>query len=143
MSSGSADTHASRHELHGLQPVLPVVDVSASAAFFEQVLGFEVEFLLGTPATHGRVRSGDGSYGQPVFIHLSLADPAQFKPCGELRIHVGHELDALFNTYAERGARVVAAPVNQPWGLREFVIAEPNGHLLRFCAEAKAHARVA
>jgi len=136
MSSRPVDNLARKHELHGLQPVLPVADVNASAAFFEEVLGFEVEFLVGTPATHGRVRTGDGSYGQPIFIHLGLADPSRFKPCGELRIHVGRELDALFTAYAARGAKVIAAPVTQPWGLREFVIAEPNGHLLRFCGEA-------
>jgi hypothetical protein len=28
---------------------------------------------------------------------------------------------------------VVEAPTSQPWGLREFAIREPDGHILRFC----------
>ena len=134
--SDAKSTLAREHQLHGLQPVLPVADVGASACFFEQVLGFDIEFLVGRPPTHARVKSGDGSYGQPIFIHLSLADRIPVEPCGELRIHVGRAIDVLFRAYAERGAKVVASPADRPWGLREFVIAEPNGHLLRFCAEA-------
>jgi catechol 2,3-dioxygenase-like lactoylglutathione lyase family enzyme len=130
----SADV-ARKHQLHGLQPVLPVSDVEASAAFFKNVLGFEVEFLRGSPAVHGRVKSGDGSYGQPIYVHLSKASAEQIHPTGELRIHVGSELDALFSEYVRRGAQVISLPVSQPWGLREFVLREPNGYLLRFCAE--------
>jgi len=94
-----SDDIARRHELHGLQPVLPVADVAASARFFERVLGFEIDFLYGAPATHGRVKSGDGSCGQPIFIHLSQAMPEDIRPSGELRMHVGRGLDALFDAY--------------------------------------------
>jgi len=58
------------------------------------------------------------------------------RPCGELRIHVGHDLDGLFEAYRELRVEVVFAPVSQPWGLREFAVRETNGHVLRFCSEA-------
>lgn len=132
----AAESIPQRYELHGLQPVLPVADVSASAAFFALVLGFEVDFLYGTPPTHGRVKAGDGSEGQAIFIHLSQAQPEAIYPSGELRIHVGRNLDALCDEYTRRGAQVISPPTTQPWGLREFVLREPNGHLFRFCAEA-------
>ena len=138
MPSQAAQDLAHRYQLHGVQPVLPVTDVAASAAFFAQSLGFEIEFLHGSPPSHGRVRSGDGSYGQPIYIHLTLAASQEVRPSGELRIHVGRELDALHAEYVRRGVQVICAPVTQPWGLREFVIREPNGHVLRFCAEAQS-----
>ena len=58
------------------------------------------------------------------------------RPSGELRIHVGRDLDGLFARYREAGVAIVFAPISQPWGLREFAIREINGHTLRFCAEA-------
>jgi uncharacterized glyoxalase superfamily protein PhnB len=115
--------------------VLPVADVDAAAAWFRDRLGFEIEFTVGSPAAHGRVRAGDGRWGQPIFIHLSR-DEAPVQPCGELRLHVGRGLDGLFDQLAGAGTTVLQAPLTQPWGLREFVIAGPAGHRLRFCAEA-------
>ena len=137
MQSQPPQDIARLHQLHGLQPVLPVADVAASVAFFSTVLGFDIDSLKGSPPTHARVRSGDGSYGQRMFIHLSLAKVSPV-PAIELRIHVGRELDGLHEVYQRRGARVVQEPKTEPWGLREFVVREPNGHLLRFCAEASA-----
>jgi len=125
-----------KHQLHGVQPVLPVADVAASAGFFRDVLGFDVDFLEGDPPVHGRVKKGDGSWGQPIYIHLTLAAPAEVRPSGELRIHVGRDLDGLFEVYRRSGVEVVFPPVSQSWGLREFAVRESNGHVLRFCAEA-------
>lgn len=129
---------AALHQLHGVQPVLKVADVAAAARYFVDVLGFELDFLTGEPVSHGRVRTGDGSYGQPIYIHLSRlgGDEAGRTPSGELRLHVGHDVDGLCETYRARGANVVQEPVSQPWGLREFVVLEANGHRLRFCGEA-------
>jgi uncharacterized glyoxalase superfamily protein PhnB len=124
------------HELHGVQPVLFVRDVAAAAAWFRDVLGFDLDFLHGEPPVHGRVMKGDGSYGQPIYIHLSTAPESELHPSGELRIHVGRDLDGLFAAYRERGVGVDFEPVTQPWGLREFRVRTPDGHRLRFCGEA-------
>ncbi|RYZ07901.1 MAG: VOC family protein, partial [Comamonadaceae bacterium] len=37
------------------------------------------------------------------------------------------------SAYIKRGVDVIEPPVSQPWGLREFAIREPDGHVLRFC----------
>jgi hypothetical protein len=129
------DGLARKHQLHGVQPVLPVVDVAAAAAYFVEVLGFEIDFLYGEPPVHGRVRSGDGSYGAPIYIHLARSAPDD-RPEVELRIHVGHDVDGLHAEYLRRGAQIEEAPVSRPWGLREFLLRTPDGHWLRFCAEA-------
>ena len=124
-----------KHQFHGVQPVLPVGDVAASAKYFCDVLGFELDFLEGDPPVHGRIKKGDGSWGQPVYIHLTQDAPDNVRPSGELRIYVGQDLDGLFDAYRGLGVSVVFAPVSQPWGLREFAVHELNGHTLRFCAE--------
>lgn len=136
-SGGTAPSDLGRaHELHGVQPVLPVRDVATAAAYFRDVLGFEIDFLVGEPPAHGRIMKGDGTYGQPIYIHLTLAAPEEVRPSGELRIHVGRDLDGLFETYRSRGCDVVFAPTSQAWGLREFAIRAIDGHVLRFCSEA-------
>lgn len=135
MTADSEDAELGReHQLHGVQPVLPVLDVAASAEFFHDVLGFEIDFLEGDPPTHARVKVV-GDWGHPIYIHLSLAKPEAVSPSGEIRLHVGRDLDGLFEAYRRLGAEVVFAPVSRPWGLREFAVREVNGHVLRFCAE--------
>lgn len=127
---------AKHHQLHGVQPVLPVPDVAAAADWFCRVLGFEIDFLFGEPVPHhGRVKAGDGSWGAPVYIHLQRCE-GPVTPCGETRLHVGHDIDALHAHATAQGATVLQAPTDQPWGLRELVLRSPGGHRLVLGAEA-------
>ena len=122
------------HQFHGIQPVLPVADVTRAARYFRDVLGFELDFIAGEPPSYARVKKGDRSYGDPVYIRLWQSPPRDAAPWrGEIVIHVGHDVDGLFRAYRQRGVAIVEPPTSQPWGLREFAIREPDGHLLRFC----------
>ncbi|MDM0043640.1 VOC family protein [Variovorax dokdonensis] len=124
-----------RHQFHGVQPVLPVADVTRAARYFCDVLGFEIDFIAGEPPSYARVKKGtDRRHGDPVYIRLwqcRSGGASGWK--GEIVIHVGRDVDGLHNAYVSRGVTVVEAPTSQPWGLREFAIREPDGHLLRFC----------
>ncbi len=127
---------AEHHQIHGVQPVLPVPDVAEAADWFVRVLGFDIDFLFGEPTpVHGRVKAGDGRWGSPVYIHLQRREGA-ITPCGETRLHVGHDIDALHAHAALQGATVLQPPVDQPWGLREMVLQAPGGHRLVLGAEA-------
>ena len=148
------------HQFHGIQPVLPVTDVVRAARYFSEVLGFELDFIAGEPPSYARVKHvprdadcfaalprrqhdgpgqsvalpGDRGPGDAVYIRLwqcSARETRQWR--GEIVIHVGRDIDGLHAAYKKRGVDVVEAPVSQPWGLREFAIREPDGHLLRFC----------
>ncbi len=121
------------HELHGLQPVLPVTDLQASVRFYCDVIGLELDFLWGEPPHYGRVKHG--GHGDSVFIHLEqVALPVP--NTSELRLHVGRDVDGLCAAYVAQGADVIHAPQTQPWGLREFALRDPDGHVLIFGAEA-------
>jgi glyoxylase I family protein len=132
LTQGAGGEIARRHQLHGVQPVLPVPNVEAAAGWFRDVLGFDIEFLIGTPPDYGRVRAGDGSWGQPIFIHLRQGAPA---PC-EVRLHVGRDVDGLYRHAVAAGGKALGEPEDQPWGLREFDLEAPGGHLLILGAEA-------
>lgn len=128
------DGLARHHQIHGVQPVLPVPDVQAAADWFCNTLGFTLDFLHGTPPAHGRVKLGDRSHGDPVYIHLSRSD-APIQPCGATRLHVGHDIDGLHAHVLASGATVLQAPTEQPWGLREMTVLAPGGHSLVLAAE--------
>ena len=76
-----------------------------------------------------RVTVGDRSLGDPIHIHLSRSEGA-IQPCGETRLHVGHDIDGLHAHVLAQGGTVLLAPTDQPWGLREIVVQAPGGHRL-------------
>lgn len=125
---------AQQHQLHGLQPVLAVTDLAASLRFYCELLDLELDFVWGEPPHYGRVKNL--GHGAPIYLHLSQTEPGAAVPPAELRFHVGHDVDGLFTAYAARGADVVEPPTTRPWGLREFALRDPDGHLLIFGAEA-------
>ena len=125
---------AQHHQIHGVQPVLPVPDVAAATEWFCRTLGFSIDFSHGDPPHYARVKLGDRSWGDPVYIHLALAR-SPVTPCGETRLHAGHDIDGLHQHALAQGARVLLAPTDQAWGLREIVLEAPGGHLIRLGAE--------
>jgi len=129
---------ARHHQLHGVQPVLPVHDVRAAVDWYERVLGFKADVLWGEPLTHARVKAGDGSWGQPVYIHLGHVDTT-IVPSGATRLHVGHDIDGLHASVLAAGATVLVPPEDQPWGLREMTLQAPGGHRLVLGAEIAHH----
>ncbi|WP_213955535.1 MULTISPECIES: VOC family protein [unclassified Variovorax] len=156
---GVAGGLGARHQFHGIQPVLPVSDVTRAARYFRDVLGFELDFIAGEPPSYARVRhvpafdafdadarsGGNGlvrhaivpdghGQGDAVYIRLWQCNARETRQWrGEIVIHVGYDVDGLHATYLKRGVEVVEPPASQPWGLREFAIREPDGHVLRFC----------
>lgn len=118
------------------QPVFYVNDVLDSVNYYHDLLGFTVDFLYReTPdarPVHAGVARGEWS-GSRVVIQLSEAQRAGvFEPASYLYIFVDSHLDHLFAQYQEHGVDIVSPPQNYPWGLREFAIRDPDGHVLRF-----------
>jgi uncharacterized glyoxalase superfamily protein PhnB len=51
-------------------------------------------------------------------------------------------VDALYTEHRGRGAPISSELRDQPWGLREYSVRDPNGYILRFAegiARAKEH----
>ena len=115
-----------------MEPVLLVHDVRETAVFYQNKLGFHIDFLYGNPPTHAGI-SRNSWTGSGVVLQLSQVPPEQtIEPSGYLYIFVGHDIDALFETFRAQGVTIRRAPETYPWGLREFTIEDNNGHILRF-----------
>ena len=87
---GLAQKHA---QFYSLQPILAVTDVTATAEFYRDQLGFEIDFLFGDPPDFGQVSQGEWSF-ERVQIQLSQVDDfASQKPTTALYVQVGPDVD--------------------------------------------------
>lgn len=115
-----------------VEPVLSVYDVVATADYYRDILGFNIDFLYGKPATHGGVSRGEWS-GSMVSIQLSkVASGQEIIPSGHLHIRVDSLIDKLVEEFHAKGVEIISEPEDKPWGFREFTIKDLNGHILIF-----------
>ncbi len=114
--------------IYGLQAVLPVPDVAATAAFYRDKLGFSIAFLFGSPPSYGAVTLSDWSAGPQLRFTHGEAAPAGLS----INIDVGPSVDALCEGYRAHGVEIAAEPETAPWGLRSFAVRDCNGYVLRF-----------
>ena len=116
---------------YGLQPILAVADVQETAAYYCHQLGFTLDFLYGTPATHGAISWRDWTTDGAT-IQLSRQSTATTaRKETALFLFVGPAIDTLYATYQARGITIVRELATEPWGMREFTIEDCNGYLLR------------
>ena len=119
-------------EVYRIEPVLHVHDITETAAFYHEKLGFNIDFMFGDPPNHAGVSYGDWT-GAKATLQLSQI-PADQKiyPAGYLCFFTDAGLDRLFERMLQQDVTVIAAPQDRPWGMREFEVADNNGHHLRF-----------
>lgn len=113
-------------------PILLVRDVPASAAFFEQELGFKMDFLHGLPPFYGAV-SRDG-----ICLHLRCVKHPRFANiaseeasliCVSIEVSNVH---ALFEEFKARGVEFVQTLTKHPWGGTDFHVRDPDGNVISF-----------
>lgn len=118
--------------LKSIIPILFVRDVSASAAYFQAKLGFQLDFLYGAPPFYGSV-SRDGAclhlrfVVQPNFAELAAREDSLILATVEVS-----DVQILFAEFKERGAEFAQAPTKQPWGGTDFHVRDPDGNVISF-----------
>lgn len=116
--------------VYSAQPILAVTDVSATAAYYRDILGFTIAFLYGDPPTFGAVSLHEWT-GEGAYIQLAQVDTLAPPQVG-LYLFAGPAIDELYARYRATGVQIERALAQQPWGMREFAIRDCNGYLLRF-----------
>ena len=117
-------------------PNLVVRDVAASLAFYRDVLGFTA--TMSVPDAAPFVFVGLERDGVPVFLNdvkstgHEVPSMATLPPGGTCTMFfIVTEVDALHAAVAPH-AKVVMPLKNQFYGMREFTITDPDGHLITF-----------
>ena len=118
--------------LKDVTPVLSVRDVKACAAFFQQKLGFEIDFLHGLPPFYGAV-SRDGVclhiryVQQPFFAQTAAQEKSLI--CASIEVS---NVQRLFEEFKARGVEFAQTLTKQAWGGTDFQVRDPDGNVISF-----------
>ncbi len=113
-------------------PILFVRDVTASAAFFQKKLGFEIDFLHGAPPFYGSVSRGEAC------LHLRCVREPNFAELGAREVSLilatveVSDVRGLFEELKSRGVEFPQTPTRQPWGGTDFHVRDPDGNVISF-----------
>lgn len=113
---------------------LCVSDLSASIAWFADVLDFRVErreahfARLQRGETAVSLGTDDGPYWSPERAHIP---PVGSRGGGVEIVLLVEGIDALYERAKRAGARIERPLEDQPWQLRQFWVRHPDGYLLR------------
>ena len=108
--------------------VLAVHDLAGTAAYCIDRPGFAREWC--DPGRWEGLIRGD--------TRLSLGACPEAQLASELGDHsyfgfiATDDIDALHDEFVARGALVLTAPTDKPWGWREMAVAMPEGHRMMF-----------
>ena len=110
-------------KVSGAATVLQVKNIESSLKFYCDVLGFEKDFVFGNYA---------GIHMGECCLHLCAHD-VWARPCGGSAISVFcDEVDAYCAEVGARGAQVRLKPTDEEYGMRDFVLSDPDGNVLTF-----------
>lgn len=104
-------------------PILYSRDVKKSLKYYTEVLGFEDSWEWGTPTDFGGIVKNDVE----IFFCLN----GQGSPGTWLAIIVD-DVDAYYKEIKDRGAKIISPPESMEWNMREMLVEDPDGHILRF-----------
>lgn len=110
-------------------PTLPVSDLARAHRFYTEVLGFVAPWGWGDPPVYGGVQAAEGEL--PAF-HLSVKQGA-FEP-GEAYVIVD-DVDALFAQVKEAGGTFRHEVGDRDYGMRDFMVVDPDGNVISFGAD--------
>jgi predicted enzyme related to lactoylglutathione lyase len=123
--------------------VLPHEDPDASAAFYRDVLGFEVRSDVGQGKMRWIVVGPTGRPGTSILLAPPGADPGvtddERRTIAEMMAKGTYgwillatpDLDDTFEKVQATDAEVVQEPTEQPYGVRDCAFRDPAGNLVR------------
>jgi uncharacterized glyoxalase superfamily protein PhnB len=109
-------------KIESVIPILYSDDVARSLAYYTQVLGFEEQWTWDDPPTFGGALTGDTT----IFFCKGDQGHAGTWLC----LNVDN-VDEYYATIKEKGAIILSTPEDKPWFMREMLVKDPDGHILR------------
>jgi uncharacterized glyoxalase superfamily protein PhnB len=106
-----------------LIPILYSDDVRRSIDYYMNVLGFPDKWEWDDPPTFGGVNWGD--------VRIFFCKQDQGHPGTWICINV-ENVDEYYKMILEKGAVILSAPEDKSWFMREMLVRDPDGHIIRF-----------
>jgi uncharacterized glyoxalase superfamily protein PhnB len=121
----------------GVLPVFLVDDVVQTVEYYRDVMGFEVDFLYGTPPTYASVSRNDAIFNftlsNPPGRRNNVASAGMGN--GVDAYMVVSDVDDVYEELRENGANVVVPIASQEYGMREFHIEDLNSYRIAIAEE--------
>jgi uncharacterized glyoxalase superfamily protein PhnB len=118
-----------------IAPVLGFRDVTKAVDYYTSVLGFECPggVFEGVEPGEGGVYAIVRRAGVEIHLQIRRREVPARRRDIEADVYVFvRDADAVFEELTAKGARVQRPPEDAPYGLRDFVIEDPEGHRLCF-----------
>lgn len=103
-------------------PIFPVTDMARALDYYVNTLGFEKRWEWGEPVDYACVSFG------PTELFLCLN--GQGTPGTWMYLFL-RGIDDYTALIQERGAEILHGPEDEPWGMREIHVRDPDGNTLR------------
>jgi len=104
-------------------PILYSNDVRRSIAYYTEVLGFPDKWEWEDPPTFGGVNWGTA--------RIFFCEKGQGHPGTWLALNV-ENVDEYYESIKAKGADIIHAPEDKPWAMREMLVRDTDGHIIRF-----------
>jgi catechol 2,3-dioxygenase-like lactoylglutathione lyase family enzyme len=110
-------------------PVIGTADVAGTVAYFEQTLGFKRQWIWGEPPVYAGVKAGG------ALLYISH-DPEMATAIRERRLTPDiflwvNDIGSIYEQHRAKHAEITEELTERPWGVRQYVIREPNGYQLK------------
>ena len=108
---------------HSAGPVLQVSDLNRAVKYYSEILGFAEDFRFGN---YAGVRNGE------AMLHL-CGHTVHNRPLGGgAAFIICDEVNSYFADIKQKGAIVKVEPSDEPYGMRDFIVLDPDGNHLTF-----------
>jgi len=107
----------------GIVPILYSENVERSIAYYMEQLAFDEKWAWDHPTTFGGVSKDSVRL---FFCLKGLGQPGTW-----IAINVDN-VDEYYQTINARGAKILSAPKDMEWFMREMLVEDPDGHIIRF-----------
>ena len=115
-------------KFESLIPILYSSDVERSIEYYIKKLSFENHWIWDEEKTFGGVSTG---CVEIFFCKLDQGNPGTW-----LAINVDN-IDEYYESIKSSQADILTAPEDKPWNMREMLVRDPDGHIIRFGRKIK------
>ena len=120
-------------------PVIATSDVPATLAYFSDTLGFTPQWSWGEPPVYAGIRAG----GALLYVTHDPDMAATIKD-RQLRPDISlwvHDIDAIYALHRSQKAEIAEELTARPWGVRQYVVIDPNGYHLKIAEPIETPAK--